>query len=187
MAPAVVEGENVVTIADLSHLRVESEVDEFDVARIKPGAAVTIAAEGHDKSWQGTVEEIPHAVVSRRLNPPDPSKPIDTRVLLVKIAFTEKAPLKLGQRVGSAVRVRAPIRRRSTTDDTECTEVFGPHRMSGCQRASSWPRVSGSIQMRPPPTAKNIALAAIAAPRPYVCAADPIASGAAAETRRPAL
>lgn len=96
---SIVEGEKIVTIADLSHLRVESEVDEFDVARIKPGGAVTIAAEGHDKSWQGTVEEIPHAVVSRRLNPPDPSKPIDTRVLLVKIAFTEKAPLKLGQRV----------------------------------------------------------------------------------------
>lgn len=96
---SIVEGEKVVTIADLSHLRVESEVDEFDVARIKPGAKVTIAAEGHDRSWQGTVEEIPHAVVSRRLNPPDPSKPIDTRVLLVKIAFAEKAPLKLGQRV----------------------------------------------------------------------------------------
>jgi HlyD family secretion protein len=96
---SIVEGEKVVTIANLSNLRVESEVDEFDVARIKPGAAVRIAAEGHDRSWKGTVEEIPHAVVSRRLNPPDPSKPIDTRVLLVKIAFAEKAPLKLGQRV----------------------------------------------------------------------------------------
>lgn len=96
---SIVEGEKVVTIADLSRLRVESEVDEFDVARIRAGAAVRIAAEGHDKTWQGTVEEIPHAVVSRRLNPPDPSKPIDTRVLLVKIAFAEKAPLKLGQRV----------------------------------------------------------------------------------------
>lgn len=39
------------------------------------------------------------AVTSRRLNPPDPSKPIDTRVLLVKVAFAESAPLKLGQRV----------------------------------------------------------------------------------------
>lgn len=95
----IVEGDRVVTIADLSRLRVESEVDEYDVARVRPGGSVTIGAEGYEKTWKGTVEEIPHSVVSRRLNPPDPSKPIDTRVLLVKIAFAEPAPLKLGQRV----------------------------------------------------------------------------------------
>jgi hypothetical protein len=37
--------------------------------------------------------------VNRRLNPQDPAKPIDTRVLLVKVAFAEPTPLKLGQRV----------------------------------------------------------------------------------------
>ena len=96
---SIVEGELLVTIADLSRLRIESEVDEFDTARITLGSPVTVVAEGYEESWRGSVEEIPHAVVSRRLNPPDPSKPIDTRVLLVKIAFAEKAPLKLGQRV----------------------------------------------------------------------------------------
>jgi HlyD family secretion protein len=96
---SIVEGEKLVTIADLSHLRIESEVDEFDTARITLGLPVTIVAEGYEGSWRGSVEEIPHAVVSRRLNPPDPSKPIDTRVLLVKVAFAERAPLKLGQRV----------------------------------------------------------------------------------------
>jgi RND family efflux transporter MFP subunit len=96
---SVVEGERLVTIADLSHLRIESEVDEFDTSRITLGGSVTIVAEGYEKTWRGKVEEIPHAVVSRRLNPPDPSKPIDTRVLLVKIAFAGETPLKLGQRV----------------------------------------------------------------------------------------
>ena len=95
----IVEGDRIATIADLSRLRVESEVDEYDVARIRTGGAVKIGAEGYEKTWKGVVEEIPHSVVSRRLNPPDPSKPIDTRVLLVKIAFAEPAPLKLGQRV----------------------------------------------------------------------------------------
>jgi HlyD family secretion protein len=33
------------------------------------------------------------------LKPQDPTKPIDTRVLLVKVAFAERTPLKLGQKV----------------------------------------------------------------------------------------
>lgn len=93
------EGDEIVTVADVDRVRIESEVDEFDVARVRLGGNVRISAEGYERSWRGVVEEIPHAVTSRRLNPPDPSKPIDTRVLLVKVAFAETAPLKLGQRV----------------------------------------------------------------------------------------
>lgn len=92
-------GDAIVTVADLERTRVEAEIDEYDVARVALGNAVTVSAEGFDKSWNGVVEEIPDAVVNRRLNPQDPSKPIDTRVLLVKVAFAEATPLKLGQRV----------------------------------------------------------------------------------------
>jgi HlyD family secretion protein len=92
-------GDELVTIADLTRTRVEAEVDEFDVARIRLGAIVTINAEGFDRGWKGTIEEIPDSVINRRLKPQDPSKPIDTRVLLVKVAFAEATPLKLGQRV----------------------------------------------------------------------------------------
>jgi RND family efflux transporter MFP subunit len=92
-------GDELLTIADLKKTRVEAEIDEFDVARIHLGAAVNVMAEGFDKGWQGTIEEIPDSVVNRRIKPQDPSKPIDTRVLLVKIAFAEPTPLKLGQRV----------------------------------------------------------------------------------------
>jgi HlyD family secretion protein len=90
----------LVTIADLKRVRVEAEVDEFDVGRVTLGASVRITAEGfRDISWQGTVEEIPDAVVMRRIQPEDPGRPTDTRVLLVKIALAEPTPLKLGQRV----------------------------------------------------------------------------------------
>jgi HlyD family secretion protein len=92
-------GQEIVTLANLSRTRIEAEVDEFDIARIRLGAPVKISAEGFDDSWRGTIEEIPDTVISRRLKPQDPSKPIDTRVLLVKIALSESAPLKLGQRV----------------------------------------------------------------------------------------
>jgi hypothetical protein len=49
------------------------------------------------------VEEIPDAVMARRLKPQDPGRPSDTKVLLVKIALGGKTPLKLGQRVEVAI------------------------------------------------------------------------------------
>ena len=95
----IADGDALLTIADLSRTRVEAEVDEFDASRLALGAPVRIMAEGYEREWMGTIEEIPDAVTSRRLKPQDPSKPIDTRVLLVKVSVGEAAPLKLGQRV----------------------------------------------------------------------------------------
>jgi RND family efflux transporter MFP subunit len=96
----IASGAPIVTIADLGKTRIEAEVDEFDAGRVRNGAEATITAEGFDgRQWRGTIEEIPDAVTSRRLKPLDASKPIDTRVLLVKIALREATPLKLGQRV----------------------------------------------------------------------------------------
>lgn len=96
----VKEGTPMVVIADLSRVRVEAEVDEYDTSRVQLGAPVTITAEGFDgESWRGTVEDIPDAVVERRLRPQDPGQPVDTRVLRIKVAFAEPTPLKLGQRV----------------------------------------------------------------------------------------
>lgn len=99
-------GEPIVTIADLTRTRVEAEVDEFDTARVALGAPATVSAEGFDDAWRGSVEEIPDAVVNRRVKPQDPSKPIDTRVLLVKVAFATPTPLKLGQRVEVRIAAR---------------------------------------------------------------------------------
>jgi HlyD family secretion protein len=93
-------GDPILAIVDLNRLRVEAEVDEFDAGSISRGAASTITAEGHaGMSWQATVEEVPDVVVGRRLRPQDPGRPIDARVLAVKIAFSGATPLKLGQKV----------------------------------------------------------------------------------------
>jgi RND family efflux transporter MFP subunit len=92
-------GAEIVTIANLAKTRVEAEIDEYDTARVRLGAPVEVTAEGFGRAWRGTIEEIPDAVVNRRLKPQDPAKPMDTRVLLVKVAFNERTPLKLGQRV----------------------------------------------------------------------------------------
>lgn len=96
----VAPGAQLVTIADLSRTRIEAEIDEYDVGRVKLGAPATIRAEGLDgQTWQGKVEEIPDSVTPRRLKPQDPARPTDTRVLRVKIALSDATPLKLGQRV----------------------------------------------------------------------------------------
>lgn len=93
-------GAPLVTIVDLNRLRVEAEVDEFDIAGIKLAAKVIIRAEGYSgQRWEGQVEEIPLAVVARQTRPEDPGRPSDTRVLRVKIAFRGSTPLKLGQHV----------------------------------------------------------------------------------------
>ncbi len=100
-------GARLVTVADLSRVRVEAEVDEFDAALIKVGDPVDVKAEGSgEASWAGTVEEIPDRVAERTARPEDPGRPSDTRVLLVKIALAGPTPLKLGQQVEVEIRPR---------------------------------------------------------------------------------
>jgi RND family efflux transporter MFP subunit len=93
-------GRRVVTLADLSRLRIEAEADEADAAALALGAKVQIRADGFPgRTWSGRVEEIPESVTLRRLKPQDPGRPTDTRVLSVKVAFAEPTPLKLGTTV----------------------------------------------------------------------------------------
>lgn len=93
-------GSALFTVADLGRVRVEAEADEADAALLSVGAPVDVTAQGWaGKSWKGRVEEIADAVTARRLKPQDPSRPTDTRVLTVKVAFAEATPLKLGATV----------------------------------------------------------------------------------------
>ena len=96
---AVSPGAKVVRVADLARTRIEAEVDEFDLSRLRVGSAVQITAEGSPGAWQGHVEELPDAVGPRKLKPEDPARPTDIRVLLVKVAPDGPLPLKLGQKV----------------------------------------------------------------------------------------
>jgi RND family efflux transporter MFP subunit len=92
-------GGKLVRLVDLDRVRVEAEVDEYDLSRLQVGSPVTVEAEGLAESWEGRVEEIPEAVTQRRLKALDPSRPTDIRVSIVKVALAGRTPLKLGQRV----------------------------------------------------------------------------------------
>jgi RND family efflux transporter MFP subunit len=90
----------LMTIADLRRIRIEAEVDEYDIAHCHAGRPVKITAEGYPgRSWRGEVEEIADVLIARRIRPEDPGKPTDTRVLPVRVALREPTPLRLGQRV----------------------------------------------------------------------------------------
>jgi RND family efflux transporter MFP subunit len=105
----VAAGARLVEIADLSQVRVEAEVDEFDIGRLLLGAEAAISAEGaDDKAWRGRVEEIPDRVVERETRPDDPGRPSDSRVLRVKVALDERVPFKLGQKVDLEIQTQAP-------------------------------------------------------------------------------
>lgn len=92
-------GTTLFQIVQPEKVRLEAEIDEFDLSRIALGNPVQVRAEGYSATWSARVEEIPSQVVGRKLKPQDPSRPSDTRVLLVKVALLEPTPLKLGQRV----------------------------------------------------------------------------------------
>ncbi len=92
-------GGHLLRLVDLDRLRIEAEVDEYDLGRLQEGSGVAIEAEGAETRWTGRVEEVPKAVTQRRLKSLDPSRPTDIRVALVKVSLPVGAPLKLGQRV----------------------------------------------------------------------------------------
>jgi HlyD family secretion protein len=101
----VTPSSSLATIADLSRLRIEAEVDEFDIAGVILGAKAIITAEGYPgQVWQSKIEEIANAVVPRETRPEDPGRSADTRVLKVKLALLEPNPLKLGQHVEVEIR-----------------------------------------------------------------------------------
>jgi len=92
-------GGKLLRLVDLDRMRIEAEVDEYDLSRLRVGSKVRVEVEGISGAWSGSVEEIPEAVTQRRLKALDPSRPTDIRVSIVKIALEGKTPLKLGQRV----------------------------------------------------------------------------------------
>jgi RND family efflux transporter MFP subunit len=110
-------GSPLLTIVDLSRLRIDAELDEFDIPRVDLHAQANISAEGYGTHhWNGEVEEISDSVVPRQNRPEDPGRSSDSRVLPVKIALKNHTPLKLGQRVEVEIKTGTVTARIATSD-----------------------------------------------------------------------
>ncbi len=97
---SVDRGQVLFQLADLTHLRLTADVDEFDASQVRVGAPVRITAEGYPgRHWAGTVTEVPALVSARQLQPLDPAAPTDVGVVRVKVSLPAQHPFRLGRRV----------------------------------------------------------------------------------------
>ncbi len=97
---SVVAGVPIVTIADVSKLRVRAEVDEEDVGSLAVGLLAQITSDAFPgRIFTGRVSEIGERVGKRGIKPEDPSRIMDTKVLEAKIDLEDPADFKLGMTV----------------------------------------------------------------------------------------
>jgi HlyD family secretion protein/macrolide-specific efflux system membrane fusion protein len=99
---SVKAGIPILTIADVSAVRVRAEIDEDDVGRLVVGQEASITSDAYPgRVFIGTVIEIGERVGKRSIKLEDPSKITDTKVLEAKIELPEavKSDLKLGMTV----------------------------------------------------------------------------------------
>lgn len=87
-------------IADMESARVNAEVDETDIGKIKVGDRADVTSDAYPgKTFKGEIEEIADYVGIRKVKPNNPAKNMDMKVVQVKIKLNEKTPLRLGMTV----------------------------------------------------------------------------------------
>ena len=99
---SVTAGTPILTIADVSAVRVRAEIDEDDVGRLALGLEAVITSDAYPgRVFAGRVIEIGERVGKRSITLEDPSKISDTKILEAKIELPEavKSDLKLGMTV----------------------------------------------------------------------------------------
>jgi HlyD family secretion protein len=90
----------VVTMADMSRLRVRAEVDEIDLGKVRVAQAVDLEPLAHPgRSLPGRVFRIGKAMGRKEIESNDPNEREDVRVLEVLIDFEPPIELPLGLRV----------------------------------------------------------------------------------------
>ena len=93
-------GPPIMSIGDVSALRVRAEVNEQDLGRIRLGQAVLVRAGAfHGREFDGRVSSIARIVGPSRINSGDPRKFSDVDVLEVLVELPNPGPLVVGEQV----------------------------------------------------------------------------------------
>ena len=94
----------IVSIADVSALRVRVDLDETDVAKVREnqGAFVTADAYG-DKKFQGKVVKIGQILGRKNFRTERPTEKVDTKILEILIELAPGQKLPLGLRVDAFI------------------------------------------------------------------------------------
>ncbi|MFV0422340.1 HlyD family secretion protein [Oleidesulfovibrio sp.] len=94
----------VITIGDIATLNVRVEVDEKDVARVKPGQSAYIVADAYGQThFTGKVTRIELLMGKKHTRTGDPSEHMDRRVREVLITLDGTPPLISGLRVDAYI------------------------------------------------------------------------------------
>lgn len=90
----------VVTVGDVSTLRVRADVDEKDVARIEVGQRAYAMADAYgDKRFNGKVIRIAKMLGRKNIRTDDPAERLDTKVLETLIEFEPGTSIPVGMRM----------------------------------------------------------------------------------------
>jgi HlyD family secretion protein len=90
----------IFTIGDLSRLRVRAEIDEVDVAKIRPGRRVHVTAEAfRGERFGGTVVRVASRLGAKSIHSERPSEKTDTKILEAMVELDPEVKLPVGLRV----------------------------------------------------------------------------------------
>ncbi|MBI2893832.1 MAG: efflux RND transporter periplasmic adaptor subunit [Deltaproteobacteria bacterium] len=97
-----------ITLADLQHLRLRTEIDETDVGRIRLGQAGYACADAFgDRRFPGRIARVGQTLGRKNIVSDDPRARFDTRVLEVLFELSDPSGLPLGLRLDVHVETEA--------------------------------------------------------------------------------
>ncbi|BCS32334.1 secretion protein HlyD [Luteitalea sp. TBR-22] len=98
------DGGHVVTIADVSVLRVRADVDERDVAHLATGQRAYVTADAYgDRRFTGRVIRISEMLGRKNLRSEEPTEKVDTKVLETLVELDPGQRLPVGLRVDTYI------------------------------------------------------------------------------------
>jgi HlyD family secretion protein len=94
----------VLTMADDSVLRIRLDVDETDVAKLKPGQRAYVTADAYgDQKFEGKVIRVGRILGKKNVRTDEPTEHVDTKILETLVELNPGERLPLGLRVDSFV------------------------------------------------------------------------------------
>ena len=98
------KGEPIVTLGNVSRLRVRVDVDENDVARLQLGQAAWVTAPAYgDHKFTGKVVEIGRILGRKNIRTDEPSERVDTKILETLVELDAGQTLPIGLRVDAYI------------------------------------------------------------------------------------
>ncbi len=87
-------------IADVEKIRINAEVDETDIGRVRLGDPAEVTSYAYPgKVFKGRIQEVADYVGTRKVKPNNPAVNLGLKVVQVKVELLEKTPLKIGMTV----------------------------------------------------------------------------------------